>query len=78
MIRADGRVGKCTVALEHPENQVGYLDLEGNMHIDEEKNKKWYDIKLIDKCYSCKKVFSCMNRECPLKRVTNKDYECHI
>lgn len=75
-IRADGRIVKCTVALDAPDNQIGYLDLEGKMQINEEINRKWYDIRLSKNCYSCKEVFSCMNKRCPLRRVENSEYQC--
>lgn len=61
-IRADGRVEKCTVALDEPENQIGYLDLDGNMHIDETKNKQWYQLDLKDNCYLCDQILTCMNK----------------
>lgn len=76
VIRADGTLQKCTIALEEPLNKIGYLDMDGNMHIDEELHKKWYDIPLNEKCYSCKKLISCMNKTCPLKRIQEERYIC--
>jgi uncharacterized protein len=40
-IRADGRVQKCTVALENEKNNIGKIDEAGNLNINEEKFKKW-------------------------------------
>jgi uncharacterized protein len=40
-IRADGRIQKCTVALESEINNVGKIDKDGNLNIDENKFKKW-------------------------------------
>ncbi|EHV9721001.1 radical SAM protein [Vibrio parahaemolyticus] len=40
-IRADGRVAKCTVALNDNSNNVGYLKEDGRIHIDNEKIKVW-------------------------------------
>ena len=41
VVRADGRLNKCTVALEHRNNQVGHLDADGNMHIDPRLLQQW-------------------------------------
>lgn len=75
-IRADGKIEKCTVALDTPENEIGYLDQEGNMHLDERKNQMWSGQEINEKCYSCNSVFSCLNKMCPLKSALNKSYLC--
>lgn len=41
-IRANGRVGKCTVALDDTRNDLGYLDANGHLVIDQEKHKLWF------------------------------------
>jgi len=41
VIRADGRVNKCTVALERPENQVGRIDARGKLALDQELMRTW-------------------------------------
>lgn len=41
VIRADGRVQKCTVALENELNNIGKIHSDGTMEIDCEKLKKW-------------------------------------
>ena len=41
LIRPDGRVGKCTVALDKDYNDVGSLDSEGQLVLDRQKMKKW-------------------------------------
>lgn len=71
VIRADGRIEKCTVFQDHPDNQIGYLDKNGNLIIDTEKNQIWSKLDLTNQCYSCNKVFSCMNKMCPMQRVIN-------
>lgn len=76
-IRADGRVEKCTVALDEPENQIGYLDLDGNMHINETKNKQWYQLDLKDNCYLCDQILTCMNKKCPWKRIKYQKMDCY-
>jgi uncharacterized protein len=41
VIRADGRVNKCSLALEDPLNQVGRLDQEGSLNIDQARMLPW-------------------------------------
>jgi len=40
-IRADGRIGKCTVAVDQEYNVVGRLSDDGRVEISEAKHKKW-------------------------------------
>jgi uncharacterized protein len=41
VIRADGRVNKCTVALDHPANQVGTLKPDGSLSLRSERIHPW-------------------------------------
>ena len=41
VVRADGRLNKCTVALEHPNNQVGRILEDGTIVVDEAKMRQW-------------------------------------
>ncbi|HEY0012953.1 MAG TPA: hypothetical protein VGB79_08890, partial [Allosphingosinicella sp.] len=41
VVRADGRLGKCTVALEDPRNTVGSLRPDGTLEIDGAKVRPW-------------------------------------
>lgn len=76
VIRADGKIEKCTVILDCLENEIGYLDLEGNMHLDYEKNKIWNEINLFKDCYSCNKLFYCLNKSCPMQKIKEGKKEC--
>lgn len=42
VVRADGRVGKCTVALRSDNNTVGSLNADGTLAIDEDKIARWF------------------------------------
>jgi len=42
LIRADGRVGKCTVALDDPRNQLGTLTEDGRLMIEDERHRPWF------------------------------------
>ncbi len=41
VIRADGRVNKCTVALDHPTNQVGRIEENGDLRLRSEMIRPW-------------------------------------
>ena len=41
VVRSDGRLGKCTVALDSPANDVGHLLPDGSFAIDAERIKPW-------------------------------------
>lgn len=41
VVRADGRVQKCTVALDHPANTVGRLAADGTLEIDSPRMRPW-------------------------------------
>jgi uncharacterized protein len=41
LIRADGRIGKCTVALSDPANDVGRLLPDGSLQIDNPRLREW-------------------------------------
>lgn len=41
-IRADGSIGKCTVALSDPRNQIGYLQSDGTLKINNDRLTPWF------------------------------------
>ena len=41
VVRADGRLNKCTIALNHPSNQVGRLLETGQLQLDAPKMRMW-------------------------------------
>ena len=41
LIRSDGSLGKCTVALGQPFNAVGFLKPDGEIHTNQERLKQW-------------------------------------
>lgn len=42
LIRADGRVGKCTVALDHPANTIGAINPDGTITLDGVAANRWH------------------------------------
>ena len=55
IIRADGKIEKCSVALNHPQNLVGYIDPDNGVVIDNTKNKLWSYSELKSECYIWRK-----------------------
>ncbi len=41
VVRADGRLNKCSLALERPENQVGRLKEDGTLALDQDLSLTW-------------------------------------
>lgn len=41
LVRADGRLNKCTVALDHPANQVGWIHEDGTLDLDRGRALAW-------------------------------------
>lgn len=76
VIRADGRVAKCTMLLESEENDIGKLDSHG-MKLDEEKMEKWIAINKHCDSMTCKLYPVCHGRTCPAKGyILNNNSVC--
>lgn len=69
VFRANGKIEKCTVALNHPKNLIGFVDTDKGVCIDENANQLWWQPNLLSKCYSCPKVLSCFNMQCPKNQL---------
>jgi len=41
MIRADGSIGKCTVALQDERNSIGKIARDGSLEINQDKSAAW-------------------------------------
>jgi uncharacterized protein len=41
VVRSSGELAKCTVALSHPENHVGWLREDGTMQLENAKLVRW-------------------------------------
>lgn len=74
----NGTINRCTVALDYPENQVGFLGLDGVINLDEAKNNMWFENILLEECYNCKRILACTNGECPLDTVVNSKSHCGV
>lgn len=76
VFRADGRIGKCTEALDHPKNQLGWVDPEKGVVIDPEVNRQWSFSDLKPACRRCKNVLQCMNMRCKKSEIINNKTSC--
>ena len=64
VFRADGRIEKCTVALDRQGNQVGYVDPDEGIILDSKANLIWSPNDLRSECCTCPDVLSCFNLAC--------------
>lgn len=55
MIRANGTIGKCTVALNDGQNSIGRIKSDGTLDIENEKLRVWMNgfATLSEKTLSC-------------------------
>ena len=78
VLRPNGLVNKCTVALRDPRNMVGMLDETGDLHINDENLRLWTDTddSSDTACQSCYFRPSCQGAACPLVRLEEKTRPC--
>lgn len=73
IFRADGKIEKCTIALNHPKNLVGRVDPDKGVILDDTATQLWCSSSLKEKCYTCPDILSCLNI-CCRKKVIMDDY----
>ena len=87
LISPDLRVYKCNAHYDMKENQLGYMDLNGNMYINETLNKCWYMTRQVmkdtpAKCKECFYLPCCpeIYSGCPVSYISEKsdDISCPI
>jgi uncharacterized protein len=78
VVRADGQLNKCTVALDDPRNHVGMLSTDGALHLDLDKFTLWTGSGLEEDltCQACFMSPSCQGNSCPLERIANGKRPC--
>jgi uncharacterized protein len=79
IIGADGKVMKCTIALDKEDyNVVGSLATDGELHLDSDKFARWVEPAFeSDKiCQSCYLVPTCQGLHCPLIRFETNKQPC--
>ncbi|MDN5715621.1 MAG: radical SAM protein [Janibacter sp.] len=78
VVRPNGLLNKCTVALRMAENMVGRLEPDGTLQLDDERMKLWTanDETQDSGCRSCAFRPSCQGAHCPLIRVQDGVRPC--
>ncbi|MBR5521326.1 MAG: radical SAM protein [Oscillospiraceae bacterium] len=72
VIDYDGKIKKCSVALDNDYNTVGQIRNK-NARFNEEKLSWWTSYPLKEKCYDCKIFPLCYGRKCP-NGYCNEEY----
>jgi len=79
VIGADGKVMKCTVALDKdPSNIVGILNEDGKIEMNEDKFSKWVEpaFESDQNCQKCHILPACQGMSCPLLRFEYNASPC--
>ena len=78
VFRSDGRIEKCTICLDHPQNLIGYVDEYNGVTINEKQNRLWCGAELKPECYQCEDVLTCLNLQCKKELLVNGiESNCH-
>lgn len=78
-ISADGKVMKCTVALDkHAHNIVGQVTPDGELNLNAENLARWVEPSFESDpvCQKCVLLPTCQGIACPLGRIQNNDRPC--
>ena len=80
VVRSDGVICKCTVALEDPRNHVGKLTGDGEITTDRLLWDMWTTLndRSAVKCVSCPFYPSCQGRACPLAGINAGEPVCPL
>lgn len=73
VFRADGKIEKCTICLDHSANQIGYIDWDKGVVLDNAAARRWYTTELKPECYRCVNMLSCLNVRCKRYQIVNGD-----
>lgn len=80
VINYSGKVYKCSMrTFENPEddiNQIGYLDANGKLKIDIQKEAMWLLPKIDEKCYDCVFFPQCLGNSCPFTSIYMNKRTC--
>ena len=64
IFRANGNIEKCTIAIDNPNNKVGYIDTEKGVILDKNACDRWCTSNVEPKCFTCPDILSCLNQSC--------------
>jgi uncharacterized protein len=74
----DGKVYKCSLVFDDPDNVVGSLTADGDLHLDSAKAAMWTTLQGRDTsaCDACAFYASCQGRKCPLVTIKQNKPAC--
>lgn len=77
VIGSDGTIYKCTVHFDMPDNNVGNLDENGYMHLNDNL-RKWINpfYNAEKKCKGCFNRANCLPMKCPYAIITLNNLSC--
>ena len=64
VFRANGTIEKCTIAQNHPQNVVGYVNPNRGVVLNDIANRQWSTSNIKPECNTCSYVLSCLNLAC--------------
>lgn len=78
IVRADGKLSKCTVALDDERNFVGRITPDGDLELDQDRFAVWVTSDEGDDpgCQRCFYRPSCQGSACPLIRMNTGEAPC--
>jgi uncharacterized protein len=78
IVGSNGSIYKCTEKLYDPLNNVGALDNEGRLVLDESKMRLWTTLEDRDSsaCEACSLFPCCQGKKCPLVTITKNKPVC--
>jgi len=79
IVGADGKLMKCTVALDTDErNVVGRLTPEGKLDLDLDRASLWSEpvYAAVEKCRHCVILPLCQGMACPYQRIRGRETHC--
>lgn len=78
VVRSDGQLHKCTLALNEEFNKVGRIDEDGHVELDYDKIASWVlsGEETDEVCQSCFYRPSCQGNHCPLYRRRTGERPC--
>ena len=78
VFRANGKIEKCTVALDAPQNCIGEVNPDTGVTIDAKANQVWCHSEVKSECLTCRDLLSCLNMQCGRLEVVLGDTRyCH-
>ncbi|TDH18039.1 radical SAM protein [Segetibacter sp. 3557_3] len=78
VIGSNLNIYKCTVVFDNEKNKLGYVDKDGTLVIDAQKNELWTGSNVLtdNSCSTCHYRIPCGGVACPLKRFTDGVKSC--